>query len=65
MLIESLIKREGGTEILMNDTIYHFKDDGTGCHVCEVKDEKHSARFLEIPEGFAEVMVKPVKKPMK
>ena len=55
MKIESLIKRDGGTVVQIGDIGYHFKDDGTGCHVCEVKDKTHAEKLLAIPEGYAEV----------
>lgn len=60
MLIESIIKRAGGTEVPMpvegaDDITYHFKpQDGKfdSPHVAEVASEAHAARFLAITEGF-------------
>lgn len=60
MLIESIIKRAGGTEVPMpvegaDDITYHFKpQDGKfdSPHVAEVANEAHAARFLAITEGF-------------
>ncbi len=62
MLIESIIKREGGTRVDLDRKQYHFKPkqvDGVGPgdelpHVCEVEDEKHITTFLAISEGFRE-----------
>lgn len=54
MLIQSKLKREGGTIVVLGDTEYHFKDDGKGNHVCKVDDEAHIARFLSITEGYHE-----------
>ena len=61
MLIQSKLKREGGTLIGIGDEEYHFKDDGKGNHVCEVTDEAHIAKLLSIKEGFHEAGKKPVK----
>lgn len=60
MLIESIIKRAGGTVITMPtegkpDTEYHFKpEDGLfdSPHVAEVNIQQHVDRFLSISEGF-------------
>lgn len=59
VIIESKIKRQGGTVIDFNTpdapdgiTRYHFKDDGFGNHVAPVENEDHIARFLSIREGF-------------
>lgn len=61
MLIQSKLKREGGTIIGLGDIDYHFKDDGKGNHVCEVTDESHIAKLLAITEGFHEAGKKPAK----
>lgn len=61
MLIESLIRREGGTTISMpngkgeDDTEYHFAPSraSAGAHVCDVTKKAHLQRFLGIAEGFA------------
>lgn len=53
MLIESLIKRLGGSFVDLGGTEYHFKpvgDDGTGAHVADVTDDSHAAVLLTIPQ---------------
>jgi hypothetical protein len=59
MLIESLIKRVGGTHVQLGNDIYHFsnhiKDDPR--HVCDVDDEDHIQTFLAIKEGYRIVKV--------
>ena len=62
MLIESLIKRKGGTTIAMQmlgkrgKISYHFKpvdpDNVDSPHLCEVTDKHHIQKFLSITEGF-------------
>jgi hypothetical protein len=52
MLIESKIRREGGSHIDIAGVDYHFKADTSGVHVCDVTDEAAIARLLAIPEGF-------------
>lgn len=52
MKIESIIKRDPPTEVLLGDTAYKFKPDSKGRHVCEVTDKAHIARLLSIAEGF-------------
>lgn len=52
VLIESLIKRPGGSKIPMGSVTYHFAPDDLGRHVATVSDTDHIARFLQIPEGF-------------
>lgn len=52
MLIESKIKRAGGSHVDLDGVAYHFKDDGTGRHVAEVLSRRHLAVFLAIPEGY-------------
>lgn len=53
MNIESLLKREGGSKIDLDDKVYHFKPNAAGAHVADVQDKAHVARFLAIPEGYA------------
>jgi hypothetical protein len=53
MLIESKIKRDGGSKIDIGGVVYHFAPNAAGAHVCEVEDEDAIARFLSIREGFA------------
>jgi hypothetical protein len=64
MLIESKLKREGGTLVTLGEEEYHFQDNGKGNHVCEVKDEAHIAKFLSIKEGYFEHGKKPAKEPV-
>lgn len=52
MKIESIIKRDPPTEVLLGDTAYKFTSDSKGRHVCEVTDKAHIARLLSIAEGF-------------
>ena len=52
MLIESKIRREGGSKIDIGGVVYHFAPGADGAHVCDVTDEDALARFLAIPEGF-------------
>jgi len=52
VLIESLIKRPGGSKIPMGSVTYHFAPDDLGRHVATVSDTGHIARFLQITEGF-------------
>lgn len=52
MKIESIIKRDPPTEIVLGDTTYKFKPDDKGRHVAEVTDKHHIARLLSISEGF-------------
>ncbi len=53
MLIESIIRRKNGTTVNLGADKYIFlptpKDEA---HVCEVKDEAHIKRLLNIREGF-------------
>lgn len=52
MKIESIIKRDPPTEIVLGDTTYKFKPDDKGRHVAEVADKHHIARLLSISEGY-------------
>ena len=52
MKIESIIKRDPPTEVVLGDTTYKFTPDGQGRHVAEVTDKHHIARLLSISEGF-------------
>lgn len=52
MKIESIIKRDPPTEVVLGDTTYQFKPDSQGRHVAEVTDKAHIARLLSIAEGF-------------
>lgn len=52
MLIESIIKREGGTHITLDGEKYSFLPDDQGRHVCEIKNRDHIGRLLAIREGY-------------
>lgn len=52
MLIESKIRREGGSKLDIGGVVYHFAPGADGAHVCDVTDEDAIARFLSITEGF-------------
>lgn len=52
MLIESIIKREGGTHITLGGEKYSFMPDDQGRHVCEVKNRDHIGTLLAIREGY-------------
>lgn len=52
MKIESIIKRDPPTEVVLGDTTYKFLSDDEGRHVAEVTDKHHIARLLSIVEGF-------------
>lgn len=52
MLIESIIKREGGTTVTLDGATYKF---ALPKHVAEVADVKHATHLLSIKEGFREV----------
>lgn len=52
MKIESIIKRDPPTEVVLGDTTYKFTPDSQGRHVCDVTDKAHIARLLSIAEGF-------------
>lgn len=52
MLIESKIRRTGGTSVSMGGEVYHFAPDDEGRHVCDVTNKAHIQRFLSITEGF-------------
>lgn len=52
VIIESIIKRKGGSVIPMGGMTYHFQPDDNDRHVATVTDADHIARFLQIAEGF-------------
>lgn len=52
MKIESIIKRDPPTEVVLGDTTYKFVPDDKGRQVAEVTDKHHIARLLSIAEGF-------------
>lgn len=60
VLIESIIKRPGGSSIPMGDMTYHFRPDDAGRHVAIVSNPDHISRFLQITEGFLLLSTAPV-----
>jgi hypothetical protein len=52
VLIQCILIREGGTKVSIDETDYHFMDDGDGNHVAPVTIQKHIDRFMGIPEGY-------------
>lgn len=56
MKVESIIKRNPPTSIMLGDTAYQFEPDSEGRHVCEVSDQQHLAKLLSIPEGYRLVL---------
>lgn len=66
MLIQSIIERDGGSDIDIGGVVYRFVPDATGKHVCDVENEGDIAILLAIPEGFKVVVEKKTaKKPVK
>ena len=65
MLIESLIRRDGGTNVEMTNAdgsprIYRFAPQvAGGPHLCEVTDKADTSTLLAIKEGYRQV--KPLK----
>lgn len=51
MKIRCKIERDGGTQVRIDDTNYHFFGV-PGEHVAEVTNEDHARRFLNIPEAY-------------
>lgn len=55
MLIESIIRRPQGSNVLLGTTLYHFKPlDGGTEHVAEVTNEEHIKKLLSITDGYRE-----------
>lgn len=52
MLIESIIRRKKGTQVILGDRHYDFQPDKTGRHVAEVKFPSHLGTLLSIKEGY-------------
>lgn len=52
MLIECILKRDGGTKVELGNTTYHFAPDSEGRHVAMVADPDHIGRLLSISEGY-------------
>lgn len=58
MIIQSLLKRKGGTIVDIDGVEYAFTPDSNDNHICEVKEQSHIDRFLSISEAYAEFSVK-------
>lgn len=56
MKIECKLQREGGSVVTIGEETYHFKPDGKGRHVCDVRNKEHATRLLQIPEAYLPVM---------
>jgi hypothetical protein len=57
MIVKSIIKRVGGSEVTLDGQTYRFKpsaDEPRGDHVCEVADERHAAILLAIKDGYCD-----------
>lgn len=52
MIIESIIKREHGSTVVLDDKTYKFQPNEDGRHVAEVTEKAHIERLLSITEGF-------------
>ncbi|ARV77114.1 hypothetical protein SKUL_15 [Pseudomonas phage Skulduggery] len=53
LTIESIIKRSGGTQVTLDEKLYHFKPTPEDPrHLAEVLIIAHAERFLAISEGF-------------
>ncbi len=52
IIIESIIRRPGGSTVNIAGRNYRFEPDHEGRHVAVVEDPDHIARFLQVPEGF-------------
>ena len=53
MIIESLIRRKGGSIVELGQEVYHFLPNEHEHHVCTVVNETHVKALLAITEGFA------------
>lgn len=64
VVIESLIKRKGGSFVLTSDrTEYHFAPNAKDRHVAVVRDAGHASEFLRISEGYRLVGTLPAPAP--
>jgi hypothetical protein len=55
MFIESLLKRQPGTTVILDGVTYFFtpaEASDEAPHICLVEDEDHQDTFLAIPEGY-------------
>jgi len=64
-LVKCLLRREGGTVVMLDGVEYRFVLNAGGEHCCEVADDEHLDTLLAISEAYA--LVEPVepKKPKK
>ena len=53
MKIVCKLQRPDGTKVEFGKTVYHFKADKNGEHVCEVTDKNHIQILLNVPEAYA------------
>lgn len=53
MKIVCKLQRPDGTKVEFGKTVYHFKADKNGEHVCEVTDKNHIQLLLNAPEAYA------------
>lgn len=53
MKIESIIKRQQGTTVVLGNKTYAWNAGNS--HVCEVENEDHAERLLAVKEGFRAV----------
>lgn len=53
MKIVCKLQRPDGTKVEFGKTVYHFKADKNGEHVCEVTDKNHIQLLLNVPEAYA------------
>lgn len=54
MLIECKLRRDGGTKVTIDGTLYDFRPNEDGKHICDVSNKRHIVRFLSIDEAYAE-----------
>lgn len=59
MIIESIIRREGGTTVTLGSKSYQFLPDDKGRHVSSVEDPDHIGMLLSIREGYRLVIDEP------
>lgn len=56
ILIESILRRPGGTQVELDGVLYHFKatndPENLGRECCHIANAKHIQRLMGIPEGF-------------
>lgn len=65
LIVESIIKREGGTFATTSDnTEYHFSPDTKDRHVAVIANPEHAQEFLRISEGYRLVGSAPVAAPV-